>query len=94
MGFSEKTQGKKISGRQNQRLQALHTETFSVHRKIYQYIISVLMTFISNDYFVPSNHQCHTSIFLQKTLQIIIYILDGDIESDGQVTYSNQQAVE
>ena len=52
------------------------------------------MTFISNDYFVPSNHQCHTSIFLQKTLQIIIYILDGDIESDGQVTYSNQQAVE
>ena len=35
-----------------------------------------------------------TSIFLQKTLQIIIYILDGDIESEGQVTYSNQQAVE
>ena len=36
-----------------------------------------------------------TSIFLQKTLQVIIYILAGDIESDGQqVTYSSQQAVE
>ena len=43
------------------------------------------MTFISNDYFVPSNHQCQDSY----------YILDGDIESDGQqVTYSSQQAVE
>ena len=64
MGSSEKTKGKKISGRQNQRQQALHTETFSVHKKIYQYIISVLMTFISNDYFVPSNHQCQDSYYL------------------------------
>ena len=84
-GFFWENKGKKISGRQNQRQQGLHTETFSVHRKIYQYIISVLMTFISNDYFVPSNHQCQDSY----------YILDGDIESDGQqVTYSSQQAVE
>ena len=56
------------------------------------------MTFISNDYFVPSNHQCQDSYYLnfssKKTLQIIIYILDGDIESDGkQVTCSSQQAV-